>query len=161
MIRIGAFTVAAFLGVLMGVMVGLLLNGKTLKRSEGATRQKGFSIGLSLDSRAWNFPPTSSKAKLSILSAADARGFFCNPQRAAQYIYLDICGHRRMTVGDSEATLSLASPFSRPDSMSAFFLIAWPRFLHDRTCGNNEVLVQSVWMFFNFAHNRADKLRIT
>jgi hypothetical protein len=52
MIQIGAFIVAAFLGVLMGVMVGLLLHGKTLKRSEGATRQKGFSIGLSLDSRA-------------------------------------------------------------------------------------------------------------
>jgi cytochrome c biogenesis protein CcdA len=52
MIRIGAFIVAAFLGVLMGVMVGLLLHGKTLKRSEGATHQKGFSIGLSLDSRA-------------------------------------------------------------------------------------------------------------
>jgi hypothetical protein len=27
---------------------------RTLKRTEGATRQKAFSIGLSLDSRAWN-----------------------------------------------------------------------------------------------------------
>jgi hypothetical protein len=41
---IGAFIVAAFLGVLMGVMVGLLLHGKALKRSEGAARQRGFSI---------------------------------------------------------------------------------------------------------------------
>ena len=51
--------------------------------------------------------------------------------------------------------------FSRSDSMSAFFLTAWPRFLHDRTCGHDEVLMQPVWMFFNFAHHRADKLRIT
>ena len=46
------FVVAAFLDVLMGVMVALLLHRKTLKRSEGATRQKGFSMGLSLDSLA-------------------------------------------------------------------------------------------------------------
>jgi len=26
---------------------------KSLRRSEGATRQKAFSLGLSLDSRAW------------------------------------------------------------------------------------------------------------
>jgi hypothetical protein len=37
LIRIGAFIIAAFLGVLMGVMVALLLNGKTPSRSEGAT----------------------------------------------------------------------------------------------------------------------------
>ena len=41
MIRIGAFIVAAFLGVLMGVMVGL-----TLKRIEGATRQNELSMGF-------------------------------------------------------------------------------------------------------------------
>jgi hypothetical protein len=34
----------------MGVMVALLLHRKALKRSEGATRQKGFGMGLSLDS---------------------------------------------------------------------------------------------------------------
>jgi len=30
---------------------------RTLKRTEGATRQKAFSLGLSLDSRSWSGKP--------------------------------------------------------------------------------------------------------
>jgi hypothetical protein len=44
--RIGAFIVAAFLGVLMAVMPALLLHGETLNRSEGTTRQKGVQYGI-------------------------------------------------------------------------------------------------------------------
>ena len=51
MIRIGAFIVAAFLVVLMGVMVGL-----TLKRIEGATRQNELSMGFVPQLAGLKFP---------------------------------------------------------------------------------------------------------
>ena len=51
---------------------------KSLKRTEGATRQKAFSMGLSLDSRVPEFRDSKPKA-ISALKPPQARGVFLQP----------------------------------------------------------------------------------
>ncbi len=47
---------------------------KTLKRTEGATRQKAFALGLSLDSRAWNFVAANPR---TTTQAPPCAGLYC------------------------------------------------------------------------------------
>ena len=64
---------------------------KTLKRSEGATRQKAFTLGLSLELAGLKFPPANPKAALWT-QAPLCVGLVCEPPARGAILLLGLTG---------------------------------------------------------------------